>query len=82
MGDAIITAILPYQADTQLVTTIKSGIFCYTNGNFAPWRTPHDPLFTESRIYSAGLLPDGKIAIGTPTTASWCSTASGVFSTI
>ncbi len=63
--DAIITAILPYQADTQLVTTVKNSIFYFANGNFGPWQTPEDAFLNESRIYCAGLLPDGKIALGT-----------------
>ncbi len=67
MESGIITEILPYHADTQLVTTIKHGIFYYTNGSFSPWQTPHDSLLKDSRVYCAGLLPDGKIALGTST---------------
>lgn len=65
LGDDIITSILPYQADTQLISTIKSGIFYFSNGNFGAWQTSEDAFLRESRIYCAELLPDGKIAIGT-----------------
>ncbi len=60
-----ISAILPLHADTFLVTTIKDGIFFYAGGAFEPWKTQDDAFLQTNRIYCAGLLPDGKIALGT-----------------
>ena len=61
-----ISAVIRLSPDTLLVTTIKNGIFYYTGGNtFQPWPTRDDAFLIDNRIFCAGLLPDGKIAIGT-----------------
>ncbi len=60
-----ITAILPYHVDTQLVTTIKDGIFYYSKSAFGTWKTSSADFLKANRIYCAGLLEDGKIAVGT-----------------
>ncbi len=60
-----ITAILPLSPDTQLVTTIKHGVFHFTNNKLEKWVTPHDAQLEASRIYCAALLNDGKLALGT-----------------
>ncbi len=60
-----ISAILPYHPDTLLVTTIQNGIFFWAGNTFGPWRTQNDRFLIDNRIYCAGMLPDGKIALGT-----------------
>jgi ligand-binding sensor domain-containing protein/DNA-binding CsgD family transcriptional regulator len=60
-----ISSILPYTNDTTLVTTIKNGIFAYSNAIFQSWRTSEDAFLQKNIIFCAESLPDGKIAIGT-----------------
>lgn len=60
-----ISAILPYHADTLLVTTIQDGIFFWAGGTFGPWHTQNDRFLIDNRIFCAAMLPDGKIALGT-----------------
>lgn len=60
-----ISSVLNLNADTILVTTIGDGIFYYAGRDFESWKTQDDPFLKSNRIYCAGLLPDGKIALGT-----------------
>lgn len=60
-----ISSIFPLSADTLLVTTIKDGIFFYAGNAFEPWKTQDDDFIRTNRIYCAGILPNGKIALGT-----------------
>ncbi len=60
-----VTALLPIGVDTVLVTTLKNGIFCLVKDRLYPWITPLDAFFKSKRIYSAALLPNGQIALGT-----------------
>ncbi|MCC6413275.1 MAG: hypothetical protein IT270_16555 [Saprospiraceae bacterium] len=60
-----ISAILPLNADTILVTTIQNGIFYFSGNTFEPWKTQDDNLIINNRIYCADLLADGKLALGT-----------------
>jgi ligand-binding sensor domain-containing protein/DNA-binding CsgD family transcriptional regulator len=60
-----ISSVLPFNADTILVTTIKDGIFFYAGHGFEPWATQNDAYLKANRIYCASMLPDGKIALGT-----------------
>ena len=60
-----VTSLLPLGGDTVLVTTLKHGIFCLANDRLVPWITPLDAFLKEKRIYSAALLPNGQIALGT-----------------
>jgi len=60
-----VTALLPLNGDTVLVTTLKNGIFCLVKDRLTPWTTPLDAFLREKRIYSAALLPDMQIALGT-----------------
>jgi ligand-binding sensor domain-containing protein/DNA-binding CsgD family transcriptional regulator len=60
-----ISSVLAYRPDTILVTTIKNGIFYCTGSTFEPWPTQNDHFLITNRIYCAGMLPNGKIALGT-----------------
>lgn len=60
-----VTALLNLSPDSLLVTTLKNGIFCLTQGRLSPWSTPVDAYLKEKRIYCATLLPGGQIALGT-----------------
>lgn len=60
-----VTALLPIGRDTQLITTLKHGIFCLSKGRLTPWSTPIDAFLKAKRIYSAAVLPEGQIALGT-----------------
>lgn len=65
VGAGPVTAVLPFHADTILFTTVKGGIFALSGGNIAPWRTPLDDFLIENRIYTAVVLPQGRLALGT-----------------
>lgn len=60
-----VTALLPLGGDTLLVTTLKHGIFSLINDRLSPWPTPADAFLREKRIYTAALLPNGQVALGT-----------------
>lgn len=60
-----ITGILPFSADTTLVTTIKNGIWFFDGNQFIPWKTQADEFLKTNIIFCAAMLGDGKIAIGT-----------------
>lgn len=60
-----ISSILSLNADTTLITTIQDGIFSFSGNTFEPWKTQDDAFLKTNRIYSAGLMADGKIALGT-----------------
>lgn len=66
-GDiGVISALLPWAGDTLLITTQKGGIWALTGSNeLIPWKTTVDRFLDENRIYTATLLRDGKIALGT-----------------
>ncbi len=60
-----ISGILSFSPDTTLFTTIKNGIWFFNGTQFVPWTTQDDPFLKTNIIYCAGMLSDGKIALGT-----------------
>lgn len=60
-----VTAVLPFRGDTVLLSTVRGGIFAYSHGNTAPWRTGFDAFLIKNRIYTAAALPQGRLALGT-----------------
>lgn len=60
-----VTGLMPWGADTLICSTLKNGLFYLSNGQLSPCRTPHDALLREKRIYSATILPNGYLALGT-----------------
>ena len=64
LGSAI-TAALPWKGDTLLLSSLKDGLFYLHNGQSGRWTTPHDALLREKRIYTAAVLPNGQLALGT-----------------
>lgn len=60
-----VTSVLPFHADTILFTTVKGGIFALSGDHLSPWRTPLDDFLIENRIYTAVMLPQGRMALGT-----------------
>ncbi len=60
---SIITAMLPWDKDTLLVTTLKHGVYALAGNSLQPWETPADAFLKEKRIYHAALLPDRRIAL-------------------
>ncbi|MFT3824769.1 MAG: triple tyrosine motif-containing protein [Chitinophagaceae bacterium] len=61
----LVTSILYERNDTLLVTTLKNGIFYLHNHKLIPKPTEADNVFFNSRIYSANILQDDQLAIGT-----------------
>ncbi len=60
-----ISGILQFSPDTTLVATIKNGIYFFNGEQFVPWKTQDDSFLKTNIIYCAGMLSDGKIALGT-----------------
>ncbi|MDA9554817.1 transcriptional regulator [Pelobium sp.] len=48
-----VTAVLPYQGDTLLVTTNKNGLFLLKGNTVIKKNSPDDALFNKHRIYKA-----------------------------
>ena len=63
--NSTISAILPYHPDTLLITTLKNGIFALHQNKVYPWPTNVDTELGISWIYSACLLPNQQIGLGT-----------------
>lgn len=63
--ESSITGMCSWTADTVLCSTLKNGLFYLTSNSSGPWRTGHDDLIAEKRIYSSTVLSDGNIALGT-----------------
>lgn len=61
----LITAILPWKADTLLFCTLKNGIYASSRDQVFPWKSTYDASFKTSRIYTACTLGEGHLAIGT-----------------
>ncbi len=61
------TAAIPWHGDTLLFTSLKNGIWSWSNQRFQPWPTPGDDLWKNQRIYTATKTTDGWLAIGTTT---------------
>ena len=60
-----VTAILPFQKDSIVITTLKSGIYLYTAGTISKLKLSNDALFYNDRIYTATLVNKSKIALAT-----------------
>lgn len=62
----IISALLPWVGDTLLITTQKGRIWALTGKNeLVPWKTTADRFLDENWIYTATMLHDGRLALGT-----------------
>ncbi|TZF86009.1 transcriptional regulator (plasmid) [Pedobacter sp. BS3] len=60
-----ITAILPYQGDTLLVTTLKNGLFLLGKNFFAKKTSPYDASFSRYRLYKAIQVSNDWYAVAT-----------------
>lgn len=60
-----ITAIVPLNKDTSLITTLKHGIFLWSNGNFHQLSATNNGLFAELRIYAATKVNNAWTALAT-----------------
>ncbi len=57
------TAILEYNKDTLLLSTLKNGVFLFTNNKTIS--LPVAPLISEAQIYTASKIDDNLYALGT-----------------
>lgn len=62
---SVVTAILPWRGDTVLLATLKSGLFSLVGNLLMPWATPSDAFLKEKRIYTATVLGENQVALGT-----------------
>lgn len=65
LKSSTITAILEYDPETLLVTTLKNGIFLLKGEQLTPKKTPADPIFINDRIFCAIRLNETQFALGT-----------------
>ena len=63
--ESAITGVIEWSGDTILCTSLKNGIFYLTLTEAGPWKTSHDDILIEKRIYSSSKLSNGHIALGT-----------------
>ncbi|SEK36840.1 triple tyrosine motif-containing protein [Parapedobacter koreensis] len=61
----VITAIMPYNQDTLLITTLKQGLFFLTDNMLIPKKTPFDELFSIDRIYCGLPVNNDWFVLGT-----------------
>ncbi len=60
-----ISGVLNYSSDTVLITTIDKGIFFESGSDFKTWSNPYNEFFKKNIIYSAAMMKNGRILIGT-----------------
>ena len=60
-----VTSMLPINKDSALVTTLKSGLFVYTNNSISKLPSVNNPLFESERIYAATKINADWIALAT-----------------
>ena len=60
-----VTGLIPLLHDTLLVSSLKDGLFYIIGDQAQPWTTPVDRSLKEKRIYTATLLPNDQLALGT-----------------
>jgi DNA-binding CsgD family transcriptional regulator/outer membrane protein assembly factor BamB len=64
-GAGPLSGILPLSRDTILFTSLKGGILALAGGQLSPWRTSADDFLRLNRIYTAAVLPQERLALGT-----------------
>ncbi|MEY3051431.1 MAG: hypothetical protein RLY31_1216 [Bacteroidota bacterium] len=62
---ATVTAVLPFHPDTVLITTMRHGIHYLSGTQSGEWPLPPAVAARTNRIYCAGMLRDGRLALGT-----------------
>ncbi|TKB98344.1 triple tyrosine motif-containing protein [Pedobacter cryotolerans] len=67
--NSTITAILPYSADTLLITTLKDGLFLLKGNKLIEKRTINDRVFANDRINCALRINENLYALGTTSSA-------------
>ena len=60
-----VTAVLPVNKDSSLVTTLKNGLYLLSNNNLTKIQSVNNNLFETERIYSATVINDKWIALAT-----------------
>ena len=63
----IVTAVLPFEGESKLFTTLKEGLFLFSENGLTRWKTANNDFLKRSRIYSAAKLKDGNFALATST---------------
>jgi ligand-binding sensor domain-containing protein/DNA-binding CsgD family transcriptional regulator len=59
-----ITAMLPIEQGRILITTLKSGIYSFSNNTIEKIKCPEQELFSTARIYGATIIGNNRIALG------------------
>ncbi|MEY3368943.1 MAG: hypothetical protein RI973_2098, partial [Bacteroidota bacterium] len=62
---AQISAILPFNNDSSIITTVSHGIYSCKGSKLAKWSTGYEDFLKTNKIAAASLLQDGSLAVGT-----------------
>ncbi|HHB78760.1 MAG TPA: hypothetical protein ENK85_05970 [Saprospiraceae bacterium] len=62
---AEISSIVSLKKDKNLITTLNNGFFIQSGDHIQPWITEDDHFFQKNGVFTAKLLSDGNIAVGT-----------------
>ncbi|UKT62963.1 triple tyrosine motif-containing protein [Pedobacter mucosus] len=65
LNQSSITAIMPYNGDTLLVSTLKKGLYFIVKQKLTPFKTNLDAVFINDRIFIATKINKNLYAIGT-----------------
>ncbi len=60
-----VTAILPINADSAIITTLRNGLYIISPKQISSVQSTNNQIFKNERIYAAKSLNDGRIALGT-----------------
>jgi DNA-binding CsgD family transcriptional regulator len=60
-----VTAILPLQNDSLLITTLKSGLYILNDNGLYKMNTVNNSLFMNKRIYAAVAISNNRVALAT-----------------
>lgn len=60
-----VTAMLPLQKDSILVTTLKNGLFIMSGSGISPLKSVNNALFINKRVYAATTINNNWVALAT-----------------
>lgn len=63
--ESAITGTMEWTKDTLIFSSLKNGMFYLAGNDAGKWKTAHDDILIEKKIYSSTLLKDGNLALGT-----------------
>jgi len=65
LKQASVTAVLPYQGDTLLISTLKRGLYLLVKGKLSSFKTKLDHIVFNDRVFFASQINPSQYALGT-----------------